>query len=47
MIRWLNWIVASWVPAVAPTPLKNRNSVVETAKSSGPGRRTFRPRPSP
>ena len=37
MIRWLNWIVASCVPGVAPTPLKKRNSVAATAKSSGPG----------
>ena len=47
MMRWLNWIVASWVPGDAVTPLKNRKRVVETAKSSGPGRRTFSPRPNP
>ena len=45
MIRWLNWIVASWLPADALTPLKKRNSVAVTAKSSGPGRRTLSPRP--
>ncbi len=45
MMRWLNWIVASWLPGVAATPLKKRNSVVPIANSSGPGRRTRRPRP--
>ncbi len=47
MIRWLNWIVASWVPGAPATPLKNRKSVVVSANSSGPGRRTLSPRPRP
>ena len=48
MIRWLNWIALRSVPGAAfvEMPRKNRKLSDATARSSGPGRRSRRPRPN-